>query len=198
MLALEVIWAPVRTLERVAEERRVLPGFGAVAICTVLGLLNAIILVLGGVTRAQFEGSQFDFPQDALDSLVSASEIGTIVLSTISPFLTWIVVSLLIQLTTRFFGGSGSLFLMLAVVGVSFVPIALGAVLTEFTTAGQVLLGPGSAASIAIRYLGALLGFAFFFWQVALVVLGPRLRAGSATVSWRDLAPSRARVAWVL
>ena len=107
-----------------------------------------------------------------LDGLVSASEIGTIILSTISPFLTWIVISLLMQLTTRFFGGSGSFSAMFAVVGYSFVPLALGGVLVEFTTLGQVALGPGTATSVAVGYLGTLIGYAFFFWQVALVVIG--------------------------
>jgi len=98
-----------------------------------------------------------------LNSLVSATEIRTIILSTISPFLTWMVVSLLMQLTTRFFGGSGSFSTMLAVVGTSFVPLALGAVLTEFTTAGQVLLDPGSIVSLAVGNLGVALGYGFFF-----------------------------------
>ena len=53
MMALEVIWAPVPAMRRVAEERRVLLGFGVVTICAVLGLLNAVIAVLGGVTGAQ-------------------------------------------------------------------------------------------------------------------------------------------------
>ncbi|CAN5258811.1 hypothetical protein BH18ACT10_BH18ACT10_00380 [soil metagenome] len=172
MQALAIIWAPIQTLERAAEERRVLLGFGVVGLCSALGLLGSIILVLGGVTRAQLNQSQLDLPQDVIGNLISAAEIGTIVLSATWFFASWIAISLLMQLTTRFFGGSGSFSAMLAVVGYSFMPLVLNGVLALFIAAGQVALDPGSTTSVAVGYLGTLIGYAFFFWQVALVVIG--------------------------
>jgi len=101
-----------------------------VTVCAILGLLNAIIAVLGGVTRAQFEQSQLDLPPDVIDDLIAANEVGTIILSTTSSFLWWIAIYFLVQLTTRFFGGSGPFSTTLAVMGVSFVPLALGGIST--------------------------------------------------------------------
>lgn len=178
-------------MRRSAEGQRVLLGFGVVTICAALGLLNAIITVLGGVTRAQFERSQLDIPPDILDGLISATEVGTIILSATSSFLWWIVVSLLMQLTTRFFGGNGPFSSMLAVVGLSFMPLALGVVVTGLTTVIQVILDPGSTASVAVGYLGMLLGYAFSFWHAVLVVIGASLArrigygesAGSCAIS---------------
>ncbi len=172
MEALAIIWAPVQTLERAANERRMLPGLVVVTICAILGLLSATIAVLGSVTRARFERSQLDLPPDVIDDFIATTEVSTIILSIASPFLWWMVVSLLMQLTTRFFGGNGPFSVMLAVVGLSFVPLALSSVLTGFTTAAQVALDPGSATSVAIGYLGLLLGYAFSLWQVVLVVIG--------------------------
>jgi hypothetical protein len=56
--ALAVIWAPVSTLARVAEERRVLLGFGVVALYAALGLIGGAIAIFGGLTQAQFEAGQ--------------------------------------------------------------------------------------------------------------------------------------------
>ena len=51
------------------------------------------------------------------------TEVATLVLSVLAPFVLWISVSLKMQLVTRFFGGEGP---MMAVVGVAGVPLALG------------------------------------------------------------------------
>ena len=56
MEALAVIWAPVSTLARVAEERRVLRGFVVVALYAALGSTGGAIAVFGGLTQAEFEG----------------------------------------------------------------------------------------------------------------------------------------------
>lgn len=51
MEALAVIWAPVRTLASVAEDRRVLLGFIVLAISATLGLVFSTILVFSGYTK---------------------------------------------------------------------------------------------------------------------------------------------------
>ena len=59
--------------------------------------------------------------------------MGVVVSSALTLFVVWIGVSLIMQLVTRFFNGSGPLPAVLAVVGISGVPLAL------FAAAGLVL-----------------------------------------------------------
>lgn len=58
MTALAVIWAPVRTLANVAEDRRTLLGFSVVALTAALAVVVAAIDALSGVTASQLN------PQD--------------------------------------------------------------------------------------------------------------------------------------
>jgi hypothetical protein len=95
------------------------------------------------------------------------------------------------QLVTRFFNGSGPLPAMLAVVGVSGVPLALSAAVGLVLTGLQAALGAQSVAGVALGYAAGLLGLAAFVWFVVLVVIGASLArnlgyaesAGSCAVS---------------
>ncbi len=176
MGALAVIWAPVSTLARVAEERRVLLGFGVVALYAALGVVGSAIAVFGGLTQAQFQqpGAQPLPPgfEDLLDYIGAVSLVSAV----LYPFVLWLLVSGLMQLVTRFFGGTGPFSAMLAVVGVTQVPFVISAALAIPITGLQIVLGPAdqSGASVAtvLGLLSALLGLAFLLWHVALVVIG--------------------------
>jgi hypothetical protein len=177
----------------VAEERNVLAGFIVTAVYAVLSLAAAAIAVLGGVTRAQFEGQPAPpgLPPDLLDNIVAATEIATLLFSVLSPFVWWVLISLVMQLATRFFGGSGPLPAMLAAVGVAGVPLALGALAQALATGLQVALGVDGAAGVMAGTLGGLLALAALVWHVVLVVIGAALArrigygeaAGSCAVS---------------
>ena len=177
MGALAVIWAPVGTLARVAEERRVLLGFGVVALYAVLGLVGGAIAVFGGLTQAQFQqpGAQ-PLPPGFEDFLVYVGVL-SLVSALIYPFFLWLLVSGLMQLVTRFFGGTGSFSAMLAVVGVAQIPLVISAALGIPITGLQVVLGSpapaeGSPALAVLGLLSVLLGLAFLLWHVVLVVIG--------------------------
>jgi len=170
---LAVIWAPVRALSGAAEGRRVLAGFAVTAAYALLGLAGSVVAVLGGVTGAQFEGQPPPgLPPGTLENVKTATEVGVILSSVLTPFVVWVAVSLVMQLVTRFFNGSGPLPAMLAVVGISGVPLALSAALGLVLTGLQVALGTQSAAGVALGYAGGLLGLAALVWFVALVVIG--------------------------
>jgi hypothetical protein len=175
-----VIWSPVQVLRDVAAERNVLAGFIVTAVYAALSLVAAAVAVLGGVTRAQFEGQTTPpgLPPDLLDNIVAATEIVTLIFAILSPFVWWLLVSLVIQLATRFFGGSGPLSAMLAAVGVAGVPLALGALAQALATALQVVLGVGSTAGVMVGTLGGLLALAALVWYVVLVVIGAALARG--------------------
>jgi hypothetical protein len=80
---------------------------------------------------------------------------------------------------------------MLAVVGVSGVPLALSAAVGLVLTGLQAALGAQSVAGVALGYAAGLLGLAAFVWFVVLVVIGASLArnlgyaesAGSCAVS---------------
>ena len=69
MEALAVIWAPVRTLARVAEERRVLLGFIVTALYAVLSLVGSGLAVFGGFTRVQLQTGGQELPPGFNDVL---------------------------------------------------------------------------------------------------------------------------------
>ncbi len=170
-----------------------LTGFVVTAVYATLSLAAAAVAVFGGVTRAQFQGQPADpgLTSDLLENLVVATEVATLVLSVLGPFVWWIAVSLVMQLVTRFFGGSGPLPAMLAAVGVAGVPLALGALVQTLATGLQVALGVYSTAGMTMGLLGGLFALVTFVWHVVLVVIGAAVArrigygesAGSCAVS---------------
>jgi len=174
--AIAVVWAPVRTLREVAAERRVLTGFLVTAVYAVLGLIAGSILVFGGLLEEQFRApAGSGLPPGVLDNILVATEVGTIVFSVVSPFLWWLLVSVAMQLVTRFFNGTGPFAGMLAAVGVAQVPFAISGLLSVFTTGLQAALGTGSAVGSVVGLIGSLLGFGALIWHVVLVVVGAAL-----------------------
>lgn len=193
MGALAIVWAPVRVLRDVAAERNVLAGFVVTAVYAALSLVAAAVSVLGGVTRAQFAAQPAPpgLQPGAFEGIVRATEVATLVLSALAPFVWWVAVSLVMQLVTRFFNGEGPLSGMLAAVGVAGVPLALGALFQVFGTGLQVALGVESAAGTIFGLLGGLVALGTLVWHAVLVVIGAALArrigygeaAGSCAVS---------------
>lgn len=178
--AVAVIWRPIRTLRGVAEGRGALPGLVVVALYAVLGLLVSGVFVLAGVTRSSIEGqsAQPGIPPGTQETLVRVAEIAVPALALLSPFVIWLVVSLLMQLATRPFGGTGPLSSMLGVVGVAQAPSLLNVVLGAALSGLQYLAGAGTAAGAALGYLISLVGIGCFLWSVVLVVIGAALARG--------------------
>jgi hypothetical protein len=175
--AVAVIWAPSRTLRGIAGERRALPGLVVVALYAALSLAVSAAFVLGGATRRSVEqqSTQPGLSQESLETLVRVAEVGTPILAALSPFVIWLVVSLLMQLATRFFGGSGPLSSMLGVVGVAQAPLIAGGVLGAVLSGLQLLAGAGTPLGAALDYLVFLAGLGFSLWYVVLVVIGAAL-----------------------
>lgn len=164
------------TLARVAEERRVLLSFGVVALYAVLGLAGSALAVLGGLTQAQFETGQAQPLPPGFEDFLDYAGVFSLVSAVIQPFVLWLLVSGLMQLVTRFFGGTGPFSAMLAVVGVAQMPLVLSAALYIPITGLQIVLGSpdqsGASVATVLGLLSALLGLAFLLWHVALVVIG--------------------------
>ena len=171
-----------------------LAAFVVTAVYAALSLAAAAVAVLGGVTRAQFSqppGQTPGLSPELMGNLVVAAEVATLVFSVLSPFVWWISVSLVMQLATRLFGGSGPLAAMIAAVGVAGVPLALGSLAQVLATGLQVALGVESTAGMVAGLLGGLLALGTFVWHVVLVAVGAALArrigygeaAGSCAVS---------------
>jgi hypothetical protein len=177
---LAVIWSPIRTLRGVAEGRRSLPGLVVVALYAVLGLLVSGVFVLAGVTRSSIEQQpdQPGLPPGTQETLVRVAEVAVPALALLSPFAIWLVVSLLMQLATRFFGGTGPLSSMLGVVGVAQAPFLLNVVLGAALSGLQYPAGGGTATGAALGYLISLVGIGCFLWSLVLVVIGAALARG--------------------
>lgn len=172
MNAISVIWAPIPTLRNVAEERRLLAGFLVVTANAILGLAGSTLLVSGGFMEAQLEASNMQLPPGVMENITAWSKVAMLLFSTLSPFLWWVLITLVMQLVTRFFGGSGPLSAMFAVVGVAFLPFALSAVISIPAGALAVALGPENVATQIFGLSANLLSLAFLIWHAALVVIG--------------------------
>ena len=173
MDALAVIWAPVRSLARIAEERRVLLGFGVVALYAALQLVTGAVDVLGGVTAGAIDPKTFPgVPPDLVEDVSRSAGAATLLGAILSPFIGWAAVSLLMQLVTRFFGGTGPLSGMFAVVGVAAIPLVIMAVVRIPATGIQAAAGLESTATAAVDLLLILLVVAAYAWNIALVVIG--------------------------
>jgi Yip1 domain len=167
---LAVIWAPARTLASVAEERRVLLGFVVTALYAALSLVGAGLAVFGGLTQAQFQ--QSGGPPSRFNDFLPAFNVSIVVFAVVWPFVFWLLVSGLMQLVTRFFGGTGPFSGMLAVVGVAQVPLVILSVVGLSIGGLQIALGTGSSAATVLGSLNSLLSLAAFLWFAALVIVG--------------------------
>jgi hypothetical protein len=169
--ALAVIWAPVRTLSRVAEEQRVLLGFAVTALYAALSIIGAGLGVFT-LTQApsQLEGQ--DLPPEFFESFLGLIGAFAVVWAVISPFIFWLLVSGLMHLVTHFFSGTGPFSRMLAVVGVAQAPLVIASAMQIPITGLQILLGFENPAATAMGWLSGLLHLAAFLWFMVLVVIG--------------------------
>lgn len=171
MGAFAVIWTPVRVLREIAGERNLLAGFIVVALNAALSLGGVAILLFGGNLQAQLEASGAQLPQGFFESFA----VIALVLAVLAPFVWWLLISLVMHLVTRFFGGEGPLSATFAAVGVAFVPLVLSAVVSIPLGGVQAVLEAGSAAGTVIGLLSNLLALAFLVWHAVLVVIGAAL-----------------------
>ena len=176
MEALAVLWAPVRTLSRVADERRVLLAFGVTALYAALGLVSGALVFVGGSLQEEFEAQGQPLPP-GFEDFVAAFSFIAIVVAVLTPFAYWLLVAGLMHLVTRFFGGTGPFSGTLAVVGVAQAPLVVSSVLAIPLTGLQIALTPHdvAAADLAgglVGLVSGLIGLAAFLWFAALVVVG--------------------------
>ena len=129
-------------------------------------------------------------PPEIRDFLIPFSIIA-LLFAAVWPFVFWLLVSGLMHLVTRFFGGTGPLSATLAAVGVAGVPFVIYAALQIPVTGLQVVLGPENTAVAVLGLLSSLLELAALVWFVVLVVVGAALArrigygesAGSCAIS---------------
>jgi hypothetical protein len=180
--ALAVIWAPVRTLARAAEERWVLLAFGIVALYAALNLVGTGLGAFSALEQLRSGPQGAGLPPE-FEEFFTAFFVFGLVFSVVWPFVSWLLISGLMQLITRFFGGTGPFSEMLAVVGVAHVPYLIER-LIQIPLAGlQILLVPdpataadpttgGGLAATLLGLLSFLLWLAALVWFVILVVIG--------------------------
>ena len=167
-----------------------LSGFAVTALYAALSLVTAAIAFFGGLAEAQLGAGGAPVPPEVRDLLVPFSIIA-LVFAALWPFVFWLVVSGVMHLVTRFFGGMGPFSATLAVVGVAGVPFVIYAALGLPVTGLQIVLGPENTAAAVLGLLSSLLGLAALLWFAALVVVGTALArrvgygesAGSCAIS---------------
>ena len=182
MGALAVIWAPVRTLARAAEERWVLLAFGIVALYAAMNLLGTGLGAFSALEQLRSGPQGADLPPEFEGFFTTFFVLG-LIFSVVWPFVSWLLISGLMQLITRFFGGTGPFSGMLTVVGVAHVPYLIERLIqiplagleillvTDPATAADPTTGGGLAATL-LGLLSFLFWLAALVWFVILVVIG--------------------------
>jgi hypothetical protein len=180
--ALAVIWAPLRTLARAAEERWVLLAFGIVALYAALNLVGTGLGAFSALEQLRSGPQGAELPPE-FEEFFTAFFVFGLVFSVVWPFVSWLLISGLMQLITRFFGGTGPFSGMLAVVGVAHVPYLIERLIQILLAGLQILLVPdpataadpttgGGLAATLLGLLSFLLWLAALVWFVILVVIG--------------------------
>jgi hypothetical protein len=190
----------VRTLSRAAEERRVLLAFGIVALYAALSLVGTSLGTFSALEQLQSDPQAAELPAE-FEGFSTYLFVFTLIFSVIWPFISWLLISGLMHLVTRFFGGTGPSSGMLAAIGVAHVPSVIERIVQIPLAGLQILLAPDPAAAdsttggglavAVLGLLGLLLWLAAFVWFVVLVIVGAALArrvgygesAGSCAIS---------------
>lgn len=170
--------SPIEGMRGITGQESSVPGFIVVALWAVIGLVSAGVAILLGVGG---EDVLEDLPPgtlpeeigpEAIEGLLVTFQVVGVFLTAIFPFFYWLVLSLVMQLVTRFFGGEGSLSRMLGAVGAACLPFVILGLVELPLTGVQVLLEDGGAGAVIVSLLSFLLYLAALVWHVALVVVG--------------------------
>jgi hypothetical protein len=172
----------LRTLARAAEERWVLLAFGIVALYAALNLVGTGLGAFSALEQLRSGPQGAELPPE-FEEFFTAFFVFGLVFSVVWPFVSWLLISGLMQLITRFFGGTGPFSGMLAVVGVAHVPYLIERLIQILLAGLQILLVPdpataadpttgGGLAATLLGLLSFLLWLAALVWFVILVVIG--------------------------
>lgn len=179
---IDVIRSPARGMREVAR-RGAMPGFVTIVVWTVVSLLAAGLgLLLGGFTsvdeilRGMPPGTvPPEIDEQSLKRIVAGFQVIGIGLRALWPFIYWPLLTLVMYLITRFYGGEGSLSGMFGAMGAACVPFAISGLLQLPITGVQAAIASGGepgAANVAVGAVGGVLNLAVLIWHVALVVVG--------------------------
>jgi len=169
-------------LARAAEERWVLLAFGIVTLYAALNLVRTGLGAFSALEQWRSGPQGAELPPE-FEEFFTAFFVFGLVFSVVWPFVSWLLISGLMQLITRFFGGTGPFSGMLAVVGVAHVPYLIERLIQILLAGLQILLVPdpataadpttgGGLAATLLGLLSFLLWLAALVWFVILVVIG--------------------------
>jgi hypothetical protein len=150
-----------------------------IALWVVVSLLTSGLgLILGGFASPEEiinglpPGSvPAEVDEQSLERLITGFQVFGIGFRVFLPFLYWPILTLVMYLITRFFGGEGSLSGMFGAMGVACVPFVISGLVQLPITGVQAALD-GSPVSQALGLAGGLLNVAFVIWHVVLAVIG--------------------------
>lgn len=163
-MILGALRSPRATLEAAARERRVWAAARVVGFWALLNLLLTEAFVLGGGVREQ----------DALPVLKVFAPVSAVLL----PFVWWIGVAALMQLSTRLFDGRVSLSSMLAAVGAACAPWVIGYAI-QLPVGALQLVQANQGGSPALGAVAFAVSAGSLVWHVVLVVMAGKLAAGT-------------------
>lgn len=179
---LEVVRSPVSGLRGVAG-RGAMPGLVTVALWTLISLLTAGLgLLLGGFASADDFLESLppgavppEVDEQSLEGIIVGFQAIGIGLRALWPFIYWPLLTLVMYLITRLFGGEGTLSGMFGAMGVACLPFVISGLLQLPIMGAQAALSSGGepgTASVVLGAVGGLLSLLFLIWHVALVVIG--------------------------
>lgn len=178
---LDAIRSPARGMREVSG-RGARPGLIVIVLWTVVSLLAAGLgILLGGLAPPEEILDSLppgavppEVDEQSLERAIAGFQIAGIGLRSLWPFLYWPILTLVMHLITRFFGGEGALSGMFGAMGVACVPFVISGLLQLPIMGAQAALdaGGGGTAGAVLGLVGLLINLGALIWHVALVVVG--------------------------
>ena len=175
-------------------------AFGIVALYAALSLVGTSLGTVSTLEQLQSGTQAAELPAE-FEGFSTYLFVFALIFSVTWPFISWLLISGLMHLVTRFFGGTEPFSGMLAVIGVAHVPSVIERIVQIPLAGLQILLAPdpaaadsttgGGLAATVLGLLSLLLWIAAFVWFVVLVIIGAALArrvgygesAGSCAIS---------------
>lgn len=158
-----VLYAPQRSMERVAKNQLLIPGVIVVAIWALINLIGTIAGLDVSLAALQQSFQQEGLSDQATQSITALFRVGGPILAIITPFIYWFFTSVFIFIAGRMLSGQGSFTGSLAIFGLALAPQVCVAIIQIFLDAalGQV----GSA-------IGSILSLIALIWTIVLAIIG--------------------------
>ncbi len=174
-----VLTAPADVMARVARQRKVVLGLAVVALLAGIGLISSLIGIATGAARNALDSPQLrQLPPETRQFAENIGAVSSPIGAVLGPFILWLLISGLVYLAARVFGGRGPFAAMLAVAGVALMPMVLSSLVGLLLSALGALVGANAGVAALLGLVNFVVSLIALVGVFALVIIGTRFAQG--------------------